>query len=650
MTVGAIVDEVQRHLKGVYDIPSKDLDTRLLGSCNGQVLGKHSLAHWWIPHAHRHLAAIQQHERDALLNQLSALLPTLQQDPTPATDLIQNLITTAGTFPFSRVQSIQPPVNFIAGLTSNLPPINLTVLTLLETARYNASDIGIIAMDPVLVGTLVRLWLCTPDTAVGMRAHEVLSTLLINDVSKSPSMGRAVFEECLLWRRIFQDQDIYGSIFSLCSLSTVGQAGQPTKREKTVAQARLLHMVLCIDSEPLRKSQIRKVEEKYNVKEGVGLLHFAATSMVEYQDDVLMHTTLIDFYAKYLGGQDAELSSLVSSKADFEGSSSHALRFLQEFGIHERTMGYFLKPENHDALDLTYLYGSSAAYVATYCSTYSQNLLEHLETLDLVLTRLSDVLHSVSPGQWSTGQVPKHDLSVLASLPRIALLPRGGISPLFLLPPKSASPSAFNTLAYIFHGRSDALHGVHTAPENPAARALYFLYMERFPSFWTHVITAAETIAIKEVALAAISFIGAIINAQWAPLPDTSPSEPSQMSLPSERALMEQCHTHEVQLPRSGIETIMSEPAMSVVIPYLMKPAQTFSNLVGGGRGDVESSAYKVAVAKHDVLVSLHQRLQQWVGTHSEAQEMVATVGRRVAQGPMGGASDVGGRIGTLDL
>ena len=81
-----------------------------------------------------------------------------------------------------------------------------------------------------------------------------------------------------------------------------------------------------------------------------------------------------------------------------------------------------------------------------------------------------------------------------------------------------------------------------------------------------------------------------------------------------------------------------------------MKPAQTFSNLVGGGRGDVESAAYRVAVAKHDVLALLHQELKGWMGAHPDARDMVATVGRRVAQGPMGGTSEVGGRIGTMEL
>lgn len=604
------------------------------------------------PGTHKQIATIQERTRDTLLNQLSALLPTLQQDPTPVTNLIQILITTSEAYDFSRVLSIQPSVDFLAGLTSALPPINLTVLTLLDTAKYNVSDIGIIAGKPEVVGALVRLWLCSPDTAVASRAHEVLLALLLTDVFNSSSGDRrAIADECLLWRRIFRDKDIYGSIFSLCSLSTAGEDGQPSKRDKTVGQARLLHMILCIDSEPLRTSQIREIEEKYGVKDSNGLLYFAANCMVDYRDDVLMHTTLMDFYAKYLSRQHAELANYEESVVDQEQSSSYTLNFLQECGIHKRTMGYYLKPETQDPLDLTYLYGSSANYLAVYCSTYPQDVLRHPEIVDSVLNRLSNVLQTVSPGQWAQGQAPKHDLLVIASLPRVTLLPRNGDSPLFLLPSKSASPNAFNTLAYVFDGGEGiAAKQARASSEPSAARALYFLYMERFPKFWTNIVSAAETVAIKDVALAAISLMGAIITAQWAPIPNTSASDSSPFALPSERTLMEKCHTNGVQLPQSGIETIMSEPAIGIVVPYLMRPAQTFSNLVGGGRGDVESAAYKLAVAKHDVLVLLHQKLKEWVGTHSDAQEMVATVSRRVAQGPMGGSSEVGGRVGTLDL
>lgn len=505
------------------------------------------------------------------------------------------------------------------------------MLCLLEKAKYSKPDIGRLAGEPKLVGALVRLWLCTPDTAVATRAHDVLLALLLADLGDSSEHG--IVEESLLWRRIFRDKDIYGSIFSICSLSTAGQEGQPSRRDKTLAQARLLDMLLCIDSEPVRTSQQREVEEQYDMKEG-GLLHFAASHMVDYREDVLMHITLLQFYAHYLSGSHAKIAF---AKGDYP------LRFLRDSGLQKLAMDCFLDPDTQDAIEVALLYGPSANYVAVYCSIYHEDVMRQESLANAILSRLAKVLPQVTRGQWAQGQVPNHDLHVLASVPRAMLLPRDGDSPLFHVPANAASPDSLITLAHIFHGHIDSTR----LQENAAARALYFLYMESSPKFWTHIVNAAETVAVKDVALAAISLIASVITALWALPNDESPGK-SPFPLPREKNLAQRCGVP--SLPETGIAAIMSEPAIGIVVPYLMKPAQTFSNLVGGGRGDVESAAYRVAVAKHDVLVLFHRELKGWVGSHHDAQDMVTTVSRRIAQGPMGGTSEVGGRIGTMEL
>lgn len=554
------------------------------------------------------------------------------------TNLVQILVASSHEYDFSRVLSITPSVDFLAGLKSPVPQVNLTVLALLEKAKYHKSDIGIVAGEAELVGAWVRLWLCTPDTAVATRAHDVLLALLLAEIGNPrPEDGREITDEALLWRRIFRDKDIYGSIFSTCSLSTAGQEGQLAKRDKTLAQARLLDMLLHIDSQPVRTSQLPDVEELYGVKGGAGILHYAAIHMVDYRDDVLMHMTLLQFYAKYLSGEHSKIST---------SREEYPLQFLQTNGLQKRAMKYFLDPDHQDPVDVTLLYGPSANYLAIYCSTYPEDLLKQKDLMGAVLSRLTKVLENVTRGQWAQGQVPNHDLHVLASVPRIILFPRNGDSPLFHVPANAASPDTLNALAHILHGPGD----IRQAQEKAAARALYFSYMERWPKFWTQIVSAAETVAVKEVALAAVSLIGAVITAQWAQLPSEKSSSSGETSfeLPTEGNLAQRCGVS--TLPSTGIAAIMSEPAIGIVVPYLMKPAQTFSNLVGGGRGDVESAAYKVAVAKHDVLVLFHQELKGWVGDHPDAQDMVTTVGRRVAQGPMGGTTEIGGRIGTLEL
>ena len=619
------------------------------------------------------IEALQEDDRDALVNQLSSLLPTLQQDPSPATRLIEILVRPS-SYSFSKIAVIQPPVDFVAGLEIPSPPLNLVTLALLEKACNKPSDTGIIASKPEIVGALIKTWLCTPDTAVAQKASEVIYRFLICDLPyRSDSEEHDVMEvtyekplnssgQGLMWRRIFGDKDIYGSIFSLCSLSTASQNGQLSKRDKTVAQARLLELLVKIaDIEPVGSSQIREVEQAYGVKDG-GLLEFAATRMVDYRDDVLMHMTLIDFYADYLGRSNVSMSLSYGASPASSGSirSTNALDFLVKSGLHSRTMSFYLNPEKHDSLDLNYLYGRSANYVSVYCSQYPEHLLQTNPSIPtLISSRLLTVLGNTSSGQWSQGRAPIHDLHVLSSLPPVALLPQPAHpTPLFLLPVQPANAEAFSTLAHNFRGPSVSNHKSQVE-KNPklfgdnkaAARALYFLYLKQCPAFWKELISAAETVALTENALAAMKLMGAIISAEWAPLPaDSSVNAPtSPYRLPSENELAVQCSSSEQQLPPSGVMAILTAPALEEVLPYLLQPAQTFSNLVGG-RGDTQSSAYRVAVAKFDVLLQLHQKLKELAQVDELFNDVVATVGRRVAQGPMGGSTEVGGRVGTLEL
>ena len=638
------LEQIQPHLREVFE-NNVSLDRDLLEQVDMRVA-----------------EIIQEPQRDSLLNQLSALLePSLEQDITPIAQLI-NRLTYPMRYSFSRVLAISPAVDFLAGLTVALPPVNIVTLHLLEKAKYRTSDIGILAGKPEVAGALVRLWLCTQDTAVAVKAKDVLIGLLLADEESEDNMGSSfdsgIMEAGLMWRRVFRDRDIYGSIFTTCSLSNVGEPGHLSKREKTVAQARLLDLVLKLDSEPLRTSQIPEIEQKYDVGDG-GLLSFAAIKMVDYKTDVLMHMTLLDFLTDYLSSAHTTIPSTGDDSMEIKNVSSYNLQFLRKHGLHDRSMALYLNPQAQDPIDMSILYGASARYIATYCSTYPEDLLKRHELMHGILDRLTRVLRNVTSGQWAQGQAPKHDLHVLVSVPRTLLLPRDqGSSPLWLIRIHPPSELGFNSLAHIFHGSDDIEWDHDTADEvaerirleNAASRALFYLYVEHWPNFWRTVIKAAEAVAMKDVALAAISIIAAVITAKWCRLPTTSAAAATDFALPTEEQLADKCHTNGIPLPLSGVEAVMCEPAMASVLPYLMKPAQTFSSLVGGGRGDVESAAYKVARAKYDVLVHLHQELKLWARDQPDVEEMVTTVGRRVAQGPMGDSSEIGGRIGTMEM
>ncbi|CAL8579685.1 hypothetical protein XPA_005419 [Xanthoria parietina] len=324
-----------------------------------------------------------------------------------------------------------------------------------------------------------------------------------------------------MWRRVFRDKDIYDSIFRVCSLVGAGQNGQLGKRDKTVAQARLLDLLVKIDCESIRRPQIAEIESRYGVKDG--LMEFAALKMVDYEDDVLMHMTLIDFFADLLKPGHSMIQTREIASYQLSSSSREDLDLR---GNHNRILSYYLDATKHSSLDSTYLYGRSANYLATYCSYHPAHFLSSQPVVDSTVARLVEVLSKMTPGQWAQGSTPKHDLHVLASVPRQALLPTPtSASPLFLLSARPANEDILQTLATVFQGPKDNhstenhLHPDVEAQQRSAARALYWLYLDQYPTLWQDVVKAAETVALKNAALAAIALINAIVNASWSPLP-----------------------------------------------------------------------------------------------------------------------------------
>lgn len=596
--------------------------------------------------------AIAEPERDALVHQLAELLPSLQQDPTPLTNLIEILIRPA-SYTFSRVLDIQPSVHFSAGLSAPSPPINLVTLLLLGKAKLRRSDADIVAGKPEVVGSLIRLWLSTPDTAVSLKAHDVFLGLLTAEeggqtsVTAQHKTHHEPHHQSLMWRRVFRDKDIYESFYWLCSLKHVGHAGHLSKRDTTIAQARLLDLLVEIDCESIRTSHIKEVEDRYGVIQD-GLLEFAAVRMVDYEDDVLMHSTLIDFFAELLKPEHSVIRHSDASTVHPSHHSSPSLDFLVRWKLHSQILSYYIDPSTHSSLDVIYLYSRSANYLATYCFYYpelciSRDGREHVD----ILRRVMEVLDDVSPGQWAQDMVPKHDLHVLASLPGYSLLPDPlhGTS-LYLLPTNPPNAAALQTLATVFRGPNSDEIDPSTSSQS-VARALYFFYLNNNKRMWYDVVKTAETVALKDEALAAIALIEAVVTASWAPLPSSRGSD--LPLLLTETELAEKCHSTR-PLPPSGVLAILAPPALEAVLPYLFRPAQSFSNLVGGGKGDVESAAYRVAAAKYDVLLSLKAKLKEIVQETAQLGEVISAVDKRLALGVLGGQSDVGGRVGTLEL
>ncbi|KAI9866383.1 MAG: hypothetical protein M1813_001505 [Trichoglossum hirsutum] len=671
--------DLQQHLLEVADSPDTKLDERLFDKVESQLTEQNLPP--LIP---------------TLLPQLTSILPLLKQNPEPVTSFI---ITLLRSVPFTSCLAFTSPASLVEALHSPSSSVNVLALSLLEKAAVNPSDTAIVAGMKEVVSELVTLWLCTPDTEVAEKAARVLGNLLEVDCGTSDTGDIDVDMEDtdnsgekngrgqgLMWRRIFGDRDIYSLFFSICSLKIAGTGeGQLSKREKTLSQARLLGLLqrlATMDFGTITHSHHPDLEASYGLQsDREGFLDFAAIHMVDTKDDVLMHMTLVDFFAELLKAVSSPDTNMHSSIASLSlsPSSSSSLDFLISRGLHDRASIYYLDPisASLDPLDVTFLSGRAATYLSAYASHYPNHLLTAIRAgsntpvLDSILSRISEALAGRSPRQ----DPPNYDLHLLTSLPRASLLPRippntpsiprdlWRSSPVSLIPLQQTSPEYLNTLATLFNGPSQATSEVITYPppspeplrpptlvsEAAAARALYTLYLAKEPNFYKTLIGHAEVVAIKETAIAALNLLSAIITANWEPLPSSEQENSANLVvLPTEDQLISMLPPSAPRPPPpSGLSAILREPTLGIVIPYLLSPAQSFSNLVGG-RGDAESAAYKVAVAKFGAAKRLFEGLKQ--DNSIEATQLRPLFTERIARGPWASGSRPGGQIATMEL
>jgi hypothetical protein len=579
-------------------------------------------------------------QRQQLVASLSALLPSLHQDPTPAVNLLLRLlhvyryadILSLGSIPFT--DGLAPAPHMVA--------YNRLILSILQKATQNASDAALVAGMLDTVVALVRLWLSTDDPGIASQCSQLLLDLLKVDqeLRLDPDAHLPAGGQGLVWKRIFGDRHVYGTFYDLCS-SVGPTSANISKSQRTISQSRLLEWlpkVAGMDWNAVCRSHHPDIEAEYGVRGG--LLDFASLHMVDTSDDVLMYQCLVHFYSDIL---DATKQHSVGT-----GSGSEGISYLVSKGVHAKTAAIYLQAPGTkvDPLEAVFLYGPAANYIATYASNYPDHFLAS-ELLQQVIGRLESAL-DLSAAKWAHAESPKHDLHLLASLPRRALLATSGggngqTSPLTLLPSKATNPDVLNTLATIFHGPpkditiaspSDMTAAITNTPTSEAAeaRALYYGYLSNNPRFWSDITTHADTVALKDLALAAINVLTSVITANWSTTPE--------VFLPSQ-----------IATPASGHLALLAPPALEYAIPYLLKPPRTFANLVGG-RGDAESAVYKVASAKFDALTALHARLQSQVekSPGEGYEDILATLSKRLAEGPLSREGEIGSRVETLQL
>lgn len=283
-----VLSELSTHLQQVDDDPTTLLDTALLEQ--GEILTntpQYRDQTW--------------KETKPLFLQIASLLPTLQQDPSPLTHFIIKL---AEPYRFEDIKDI----DFEIGLDLQATPFHSLILTLLEKATASSIDAQALANRPIVVSSVVRLWLCTQDAGVATQAEDLLTLLL--SVSKNEPVATSSGADVPLhtygtgpiWRRLFRDRDISSLFYHYTSLKQLSSPPLPllNKRDTTIAQARLLSWlprVGAMDFNTIVSSHGVDVEREIGIKEGQGLLHYAALKMVDTEDDMLMHMTLINFFS-----------------------------------------------------------------------------------------------------------------------------------------------------------------------------------------------------------------------------------------------------------------------------------------------------------------------------------------------------------------
>ena len=181
---------------------------------------------------------------------------------------------------------------------------NKIMLQLIKKAIASNMELASLANMPLVMKSLIQLWLTTPDVGIAEDAADTILALLHADQERQSvtvhdieAAGRSQGGQGLIWRRLFEDRDVYSCFFEACSSNT-------GRKERSLAQARLMSVapkIGAMDWSYLSKSHLPDIESQYGLNPThEGLLDFIAVHMVHYKDDVLIHISLIQFFKELL--------------------------------------------------------------------------------------------------------------------------------------------------------------------------------------------------------------------------------------------------------------------------------------------------------------------------------------------------------------
>jgi DNA mismatch repair protein HSM3, N terminal domain len=248
-----------------------------------------------------------------LLPKLTEILSNYQQDPAIIVSLAIKLLK---PLRFTDVLTLASEESLIRALESPAPTANILAMTIIEKAAKAPSDTAILSIMKGVVAAFLRTWLSSPSVEVGEKATKALGDLLEVDCDRASAANlndhmngleistQKQTGQGLLWRRIFHDRDICSLLYNLCVPHNTGTGeGQLDERQKSLAQARMLRILpklATLDFTTVSRNDFPDIAAEYGIQRGeLGLLYFAATQMIS-KEDMLMHITLIDFFAEFL--------------------------------------------------------------------------------------------------------------------------------------------------------------------------------------------------------------------------------------------------------------------------------------------------------------------------------------------------------------
>jgi hypothetical protein len=472
------LDDLEEHLEVLEKNPSAQQDT---------VCFKITKTVFTTPYLRPHLS------NEQALETVQRLYSVLAQLSNPSVELFGLIDALLGRVSLSQIMRISPSIDLAAGLTVDADQYNSLTLNLLENADGAAAK-GLATNFRNVFEALVRLFLCSHDIGISGRASAVLLKFLQEgngEVSK----------------RFFRDDGIYGAIFEICDSRQ--KVFEMTRNQRSIAQTRLLDFVTSLASwnwETAVKSHNPEVEAEYGLQPGEGLLDFATRYQTDFEDDVLLHRTLIDILKALLEHE--------SSKS-WSGEISPALKFLLSRKLHQQTMKYFLNPSDSSisSLDHSLLGPGSAAYTAAFIESHPNYIHNNPAIMEAIMQRLKFALQ--------TNASPEI-LNVFSSVPRTML--RSYTQIVNEVPVAANNPSLLKALAYVFGGPEKPIEKfppvensqlLDIESEKVAASHLFLSYYTNNPRLFSELISIANRVALSESALAALQFLHSIIACNW---------------------------------------------------------------------------------------------------------------------------------------